>query len=42
MVVSGEVECDECAIHMSNLASWRFEYASLLDENDELKSRSSL
>ena len=42
MVVFGEVECDECSIHISNLASWRSEYASLLDENDELKSRSSL
>jgi len=42
VVVSGEVECDECAVHMSNLASWRSEYTSLLDDNDELKSRSSL
>ena len=42
MVVSNEVECDECAIHMSSLASLQSKYASLLDENDELKSRSSL
>ena len=42
VVVSGEVECDECAIHMSSLASLQSKYASLLDENDELKSRSSL
>ena len=40
--MSDEVECDECAIHMSSLASLQSKYASLLDENDELKSRSSL
>ena len=42
MVVSDEVECDECAIHMSNLTSLQSKYVALLDENDELKSRSGL
>ena len=42
MVVSNDVECDECAIHMSSLTSLQSKYVSLLDENDELKSRSSL
>ena len=42
VVVSDEVEDDECAIHMSSLASLQSKYASLLDENDEMKSRSSL
>ena len=42
MVVSDEVECDECTIHMSSLTSLQSKYVALLDENDELKSRSSL
>ena len=42
VVVSGEVECDECAIHMSSLTSLQSKYVALLDKNDELKSRSSL
>jgi hypothetical protein len=42
LVVSDEVECDECAIHMSSLSSLQSKYVALLDENDELKSRSSL
>ena len=42
VVVSDEVECDECAVHMSNLTDLQSKYVALLDENDELKSRSSL
>ena len=40
--MSDEVECDECAIHMSSLTSLHSKYVALLDENDELKSRSGL
>jgi hypothetical protein len=40
--VSDEVECDECAVHMSNLSELQSKYAALLDENDVLKSRSGL
>jgi predicted neuraminidase len=39
VVVSDEVECDECAIHMSNLSELQSKYVALFDENDELKSR---
>jgi hypothetical protein len=42
VVVLDEVECDECAIHMSNLTNLKSKYVALLDENDELKSRSGL
>jgi CRISPR/Cas system CMR subunit Cmr6 (Cas7 group RAMP superfamily) len=42
VAVSDEVECDNCAIHMSSLTSLQSKYASLLDQNDELKSRSIL
>jgi hypothetical protein len=42
VVVSSEVECDECAIHMSSLTDLQSKYVALLDENDELKSRSGL
>ena len=42
VVVSDEVECDECAVHMSNLTNLQSKYVALLDENDELKSRSGL
>jgi hypothetical protein len=42
VAVSNEDECHECAIHMSNLSELQSKYAILLDENDELKSRSSL
>ena len=42
VVVSDEVECDEYAVHMSNLTDLQFKYVALLDENDELKSRSGL
>jgi hypothetical protein len=41
-VVSDEVECDECAVHMSNLNDLQSKYVALLDENDKLKSRSDL
>jgi hypothetical protein len=39
VVVSDETECDACAIHRLNLSNLQTKYASLLDENDELKSR---
>ena len=39
VIVSNEVECDECAVHMSNLTNLQSKYVALLDENDELKSR---
>jgi hypothetical protein len=42
LVVSDKVECDECAVHMSNLTSLQSKYIALLDENDELKSRYGL
>jgi hypothetical protein len=40
--VSNEIECDECAVHMTNFSELQSKYAILLDENDELKARSSL
>jgi hypothetical protein len=40
--VSDEVECDECAAHMTNFSELQSKYDVLLDENDELKARSSL
>jgi hypothetical protein len=40
--VSDEIKCDECAFHMSNLTDLQSKYVALLDENDELKSRSGL
>jgi hypothetical protein len=40
--VLDEVECDECAVHMSNFTDLQSKYVTLLDENDELKSRSGL
>jgi len=39
MVVSDEVECDECVVHMSNFSKLQSKYASLLDEYGELKAR---
>jgi hypothetical protein len=39
VVVSDEIECDAYAIHITNLSNLQTKYASLLDENDELKSR---
>jgi hypothetical protein len=42
VVVLDEVECDECDVHMSNLTDLQSKYVVLLDENDELKSRSGL
>jgi hypothetical protein len=41
-VVSNESECDECALHMSNITTLHTKYANLLDEHDKLRSRSSL
>jgi hypothetical protein len=40
--VSDEVECDECTVYMTNFSELQSKYAILLDENDELKARSSL
>jgi hypothetical protein len=40
--MSDEIECDGCALHMSNIATLQTKYATLLDERDELQSRSSL
>ena len=42
VVVLDEVECNECAVHMSNLTDLQSKHVALLDENDELKSRSGL
>jgi hypothetical protein len=42
VVVSDETECDGCALHTSNIATLQTKYATLLDERDELRSRSSL
>jgi ferredoxin len=42
VVVFDEVECDECVVHISNLTDLQSKYVALLDENDELKSRSGL
>jgi hypothetical protein len=39
VVVSDETECDACDIHMTNLSNLQTKYASLVDENDELKSK---
>jgi len=37
--VTDEAECDECALHMSNLVSLQSKYAVLLDELEEVKAR---
>jgi hypothetical protein len=42
VVVSDETECDGCAFHMLNIATLETKHATLLDERDELISRSSL
>ena len=42
VVVSNETECDECTLHMSSITTLQTKYATLLDERDELRSRSSL
>jgi hypothetical protein len=42
ILVSDEVKCDECAIHMTNFSKLQSKYVVLLDENIELKARSSL
>jgi hypothetical protein len=41
-VVSIETECDGCALHMSNNTTLQTKYATMLDERDEMRSRSSL
>jgi hypothetical protein len=40
--VCDEVECDECAIHMTIFSELQSKYVVLLNKNDELKARSSL
>jgi hypothetical protein len=42
VVALDKAECDECVVHMSNLIDLQSKYVALLDENDELKSRSGL
>jgi hypothetical protein len=42
VMVSDETECDVCALHMSNITNFQTKYATLLDEHDKLRSRSSL
>jgi hypothetical protein len=42
VVVSDETKCDECALHMSNITTLRTKYVTLLDEHDELRSKSRL
>jgi hypothetical protein len=42
IMVSDETECDECSLHMSNITTLQIDYATLLDECDKLRSRSSL
>jgi NurA-like 5'-3' nuclease len=42
VVVFDETKCDECALHMSNITTLQTKYATLLDECNELQSRSSL
>ena len=42
VAVFDKVECDECAVHMTNLTDLQSKYVALLDENDELKSRFGL
>jgi hypothetical protein len=37
-----ETEHDDCALHMTNITTLQTKYATLLDERDELRSRSSL
>jgi hypothetical protein len=39
--VSDETECDECALHMLNIATLQTKYTTLLDEHNELRSRPS-
>jgi hypothetical protein len=41
-MVSDETECDECALHMSNITTLQTKYYTLLDERDELRSRTIL
>jgi hypothetical protein len=41
-VVSNKTECDECALHMSNITTLQTKYTTLLDERDKLRSRSIL
>jgi hypothetical protein len=40
--VSNEVECDECVVHVTNFYELQSKYAVWLNDNDELKARSSL
>jgi hypothetical protein len=42
VVVFNETECDECTLHMLNITTLQTKYATLLDDYDELQSRSIL
>jgi hypothetical protein len=42
VVVSDEIECDECALHMSNITTLQTKYSTLLYEREKLRSRSIL
>jgi hypothetical protein len=42
VMVSDKTECDECALHLSNITTLQTKYDTLLDERDELISRSIL
>jgi hypothetical protein len=42
VVVSDETECDECTLQMLNITTLQTKYSILLDEHDELRSRSIL
>jgi hypothetical protein len=42
VMLSDETECDECALHMLNITTLQTKYSTLLDERDELRSRSIL
>jgi hypothetical protein len=42
IVVSDETGYDECALHMSNITTLQTKYVTLLDEYEELWSRSNL
>jgi hypothetical protein len=42
VMVSDETKCYECALHMSNITTLQTRYTTMLDERDELRSKSSL
>jgi hypothetical protein len=42
IVVSDETDRNKCALHTSNITTLQTKYATLLDERDELRYKSSL